>query len=54
MADLTDTQRAVLQMLATSTRGFALSTVMARGFTFEMLQAWSGLAWRSHHGTPSA
>jgi hypothetical protein len=38
MADLTDTQRAVLQMLATSTRGFALSTVMARGFTFEMLQ----------------
>jgi hypothetical protein len=25
-------------MLATSTRGYALSTVMARGFTFEMLQ----------------
>jgi hypothetical protein len=38
MANLTDNQRAVLQMLATSTRGFALSTVMVRGYTFEMLQ----------------
>jgi hypothetical protein len=38
MADLTDIQRAVLRMLAKSTRGYALSTVMARGFTFEMLQ----------------
>jgi hypothetical protein len=38
MADLTDIQRAALRMLATSTRGFALSTVMARGFKFEMLQ----------------
>jgi hypothetical protein len=35
---VTDSQRAVLQMLATSTRGFALPTVMARGFTFKMLQ----------------
>jgi hypothetical protein len=35
---VTDSQRAVLQMLATSARGFALSTVMERGFTFEMLQ----------------
>jgi hypothetical protein len=38
MADLTDIQRAVLRMLAKSPRGYALSTVMARGFTFEMLQ----------------
>jgi hypothetical protein len=38
MADLTDIQRAVLRMLAKSTRGYGLSTVMARGFTFEMLQ----------------
>jgi hypothetical protein len=38
MADLTDTQRAVLRMLAKSPRGYALSTVMARGFTFAMLQ----------------
>jgi hypothetical protein len=38
MADLTDIQLAVLRMLAMSNRGYALSTVMARGFTFEMLQ----------------
>jgi hypothetical protein len=38
VADLTDIQRAVLRMLAKSARGYALSTVMARGFTFEMLQ----------------
>jgi hypothetical protein len=31
MADLTDIQRAVLRMLAKSTRGYALSTVMAGG-----------------------
>ena len=35
---LTDIQRAALQMLATSPRGFALSTVIARGFSFGMLQ----------------
>jgi hypothetical protein len=35
---LTEIQRAALQMLATSPRGFSLSTVMARGFFFEMLQ----------------
>jgi hypothetical protein len=35
---LTDKQRAALQMLAASPRGFSLSTVMARGFAFEMLQ----------------
>jgi hypothetical protein len=38
MAMLTDNQRAVLQMLKTSRRGYLLPTVMARGFTFEMLQ----------------
>jgi hypothetical protein len=35
---LTDTQRAVLQMLAKSTRGYSIPTVISRGFTFEMLQ----------------
>jgi hypothetical protein len=35
---LTDKQRAVLQTLTTSTRGYSLSTLMARGFAFEMLQ----------------
>jgi hypothetical protein len=38
MANLTDKQRAVLQMLTASPRGYSLSTVMARGFAFEMLQ----------------
>jgi hypothetical protein len=45
MADLTDNQRAVLLMLATSTRGFALSTVIARGYTFEMLQDLVRAGW---------
>jgi hypothetical protein len=35
---LTDTQRAVLEMLMASPRGYSLSTVMARGFSFEMLR----------------
>jgi hypothetical protein len=35
---LTDLQHAALQMLAKSPRGFALSTAVARGFSFEMLQ----------------
>jgi hypothetical protein len=34
---LTHTQRAALQMLAASPRGYTLSTVMARGFAYEML-----------------
>jgi hypothetical protein len=38
MADLTDTQRAVLLMLAMAPRGYSLPTVMARGFAYEMLQ----------------
>jgi hypothetical protein len=38
MAKLTDKQRAVLQMLATSPRGYSLPTMRARGFAFEMLQ----------------
>jgi hypothetical protein len=46
---VTDNQRAVLQMLATSTRGFALSTVMARGFTFEMLQDLVRAGWAAAH-----
>jgi hypothetical protein len=35
---LTDNQRTALQMLAASPRSYSLSTVMARGFAFEMLQ----------------
>jgi hypothetical protein len=35
---LTDSQRATLQMLAASSRGYALSTAVARGFAFETLQ----------------
>ena len=38
MPSLTDEQRAVLQMLAMSPRGYALPTMMARGFPYEMLQ----------------
>jgi hypothetical protein len=38
MAELTDNQRAVLLMLTASRRGYSLSTVMSRGFAFEMLQ----------------
>ena len=38
VAELSDSQRAVLQMLAASTRGYSLSTLRARGFAFEMLQ----------------
>jgi hypothetical protein len=49
MADLTDIQRAVLRTLAKSTRGYALSTVMARGFTFEMLQELVRLGLAAAH-----
>jgi hypothetical protein len=45
MAALTDEQRAVLRMLAKSPRGYALSTAMARGFTFEMLQDLVRAGW---------
>jgi hypothetical protein len=45
-------------MLAKSTRGYALSTVMARGFTFEMLQELVQAGLASRHGqvesSPSA
>jgi hypothetical protein len=39
---VTDSQRAVLQMLATSARGCSLSILLTRGFTFEMLQRLVG------------
>jgi hypothetical protein len=39
---LTDNERAVLQMLTVSTRGYPLSTLMARGFAFEMLRRLVG------------
>jgi hypothetical protein len=35
---LTDSQRAALQMLAASPRGYSLSTAVARGFAFETLK----------------
>ena len=38
MAKLTDEQHAALEMLAASTRGYSLPTVMARGFPLEMLR----------------
>ena len=38
MAELSDSQRAALQMLAASTRGYSLSTLRARGFAYEMLR----------------
>jgi hypothetical protein len=38
MAELSDNQRAVLEMLTASRRGYSLSTVISRGFAFEMLQ----------------
>jgi hypothetical protein len=38
MPSLTDKQRAMLEMLAMSPRGYALPTMMARGFAYEMLQ----------------
>jgi hypothetical protein len=43
---LTDIQRAALQMLAASPRGYSLSTMAARGFAPEMLQDFvrAGLA----------
>jgi hypothetical protein len=36
--NLTEEQRAALQMLAGSHRGYSLTTVAARGFSFEMLE----------------
>jgi hypothetical protein len=42
MADLTDIQRAALQMLTTSARGCSLSILLTRGFAFEMLQRLVG------------
>jgi hypothetical protein len=38
MAELTDEERAALEMLAASPRGYSLPTVKARGFAYEMLQ----------------
>jgi hypothetical protein len=35
---LTDRQRVVLQILATSPRGYSLAAMRARGFAFEVLQ----------------
>jgi hypothetical protein len=35
---LTDNQRAALRIIAGSPRGQSLSTMMARGFSFEMLR----------------
>ena len=46
---LTDLQRAALQMLAKSPRGYALSTAVARGFSFEMLQGLVRVGYATAH-----
>jgi hypothetical protein len=46
---LTDLQRAALQMLAKSPRGYALSTAVARGFSFEMLQGLVRVGYATSH-----
>jgi hypothetical protein len=51
---LTDLQRAALQMLAKSPRGYALSTAVARGFSFEMLQGLVRVGYATAHVTQSA
>jgi hypothetical protein len=45
MANVTDKQRAALQMLAASAPGSALSTLLVRGFDFEMLQGIVRAGW---------
>jgi hypothetical protein len=51
MAKLTNEQRAALQMLAASIPGHSLSTLLARGCDFEMLQGLvrAGLATARQH-----
>jgi hypothetical protein len=51
---LTDLQRAALQMLAKSPRGYALSTAVVRGFSFEMLQGLVRVGYATHTVMPSA
>ena len=46
---LTDLQRAALQMLAKSPRGYALSTAVVRGFSFEMLQGLVRVGYATAH-----
>jgi hypothetical protein len=46
---LTDLQRAALQMLAKSPRGYALSSAVARGFSFEMLQGLVRVGYATSH-----
>jgi hypothetical protein len=45
MANVTDKQRAALQMLAASAPGCSLSTLLVRGFDFEMLQGIVRAGW---------
>jgi hypothetical protein len=47
MSKPTDEQRVALQMLATSRHGCSLSTVMALGFAYEMLQDLVRAGWAS-------
>jgi hypothetical protein len=47
MSKPTDEQRAALQMLATSHLGCSLTTGMARGFAYEMLQDLMRAGWAS-------
>jgi hypothetical protein len=45
MANVTDEQRAALQMLAASAPGYSLSTLLVRAFDFEMLQGLVRAGW---------
>jgi hypothetical protein len=49
MAELSDDQRAVLEMLTASRRGYSLSTVISRGFAFEMLQGLVRVGYATAH-----
>jgi hypothetical protein len=46
---LTDLQRAALQMLVKSPRGYALSTAVARGFSFEILHGLVRVGYATSH-----
>jgi hypothetical protein len=49
MANLTDEQRAALQMLAASARGYSLATMAVRGFAPEMLNDLVGTGCATMH-----
>jgi hypothetical protein len=50
---ITEKQHAALRFIAASPRGVSLSTMMARGFSFEMLQGLVYAGWRPRSETSS-